>query len=159
MKTCKQCLTEKPLEDFPKHKGMADGHLSFCKECTKLKHYAYRKTEGGKLARMKEGRNAKENGKDYERQKRYDKSALGLANIAKYRKINNQTPHGRAKQAGANAVKYAVRVGNLKKLPCEVCGEEKSMAHHSSYAKDMRLIVTWLCDPHHNEIHNPPLSL
>ena len=35
IKKCFVCSTEKPLNDFYKHKKMADGHLGKCKECTK----------------------------------------------------------------------------------------------------------------------------
>ena len=37
MKECKKCQTELPIEEFYKHKAMADGHLSFCRSCVKAR--------------------------------------------------------------------------------------------------------------------------
>jgi hypothetical protein len=48
-------------------------------------------------------------------------------------------------------VQYAVEHGQLKRLPCKICGSRKSHAHHRDYATP--LDVTWLCAAHHAEHH------
>jgi hypothetical protein len=73
----------------------------------------------------------------------------------KYYQNRYKSIEGKARESAKNAVKYAIKPGKLFKEVCFICGEEKSVAHHSSYAKDMRLVVTWSCTQHHNEIHNP----
>lgn len=35
MKICFRCKKSKPLDCYYKHKGMSDGHLNKCKDCTK----------------------------------------------------------------------------------------------------------------------------
>lgn len=42
--------------------------------------------------------------------------------------------------------------GKIIKLPCNICGDIKSQAHHDDYSKP--LDVTWLCRTHHLELHN-----
>lgn len=59
---------------------------------------------------------------------------------------NTQKKH-RAHRAVADALKS----GALKKLPCEVCGNRHSLAHHDNY--DKPLLVKWLCDRHHRARH------
>ncbi len=51
------------------------------------------------------------------------------------------------------AVNLALKNGNITRKPCQICGNEKVEAHHSSYASDKRLDVTWLCMAHHNAWH------
>jgi hypothetical protein len=61
----------------------------------------------------------------------------------KYRKKNKLKVQARKK------VFVLVRNGTLKKLPCLVCGEIKSEAHHTDYTKPLNVI--WLCKKHHVE--------
>jgi hypothetical protein len=44
----------------------------------------------------------------------------------------------------------AVRSGKLKRLPCKVCGDPRSVAHHD-YSNPLE--VVWLCNRHHSELH------
>lgn len=46
---------------------------------------------------------------------------------------------------------YALRLGFIKKQPCEVCGEKKVDGHHNNYHKPLN--ITWLCRKHHLERH------
>jgi len=49
------------------------------------------------------------------------------------------------------AVRNALRHGTLTRLPCVVCGNPKSQAHHSDYTQP--LLITWLCHIHHRMEH------
>lgn len=50
-------------------------------------------------------------------------------------------------------VYHYIKVGRLKRLPCEVCGKPKSEAHHDDYSKPLE--VKWFCKFHHHLIgHN-----
>jgi len=43
MKICKTCLEEKPLSEFHKCAGMADGLTKDCKQCRHATRHDYRK--------------------------------------------------------------------------------------------------------------------
>ena len=152
MKTCSVCGKEKSITEFYKR-------YAKCKSC----HYEvcskYRKTEAGKKARQREAINARLSGRKQERQKKYETTEKAKIVAKRYNAKRYSGEKGKARQAAQNAVKYALKVGRIEKLPCFVCGEKMTEAHHPSYAKDMRLVVTWLCSRHHNEIHNPALEM
>lgn len=148
MKNCSVCKVFKNLTEY--YKGYAK-----CKSCCYEVRKAYRKTEAGKAARKKEAINARISGKKQERQNRYELTDKGKEVSKRYESKRYSTSKGKARLAAKNAVRYAVKVGKLFKLPCFICGDIVSEAHHSSYDKDMKLVVTWLCSTHHNEIHNP----
>lgn len=46
---------------------------------------------------------------------------------------------------------YHKRMGHIEQRPCEVCGEERSQAHHDDYSKPLE--VRWLCHLHHAQLH------
>jgi hypothetical protein len=57
-----------------------------------------------------------------------------------------------AKIRAGDAVRRALKLGRLARLPCLVCGaDERIHAHHPDYAKP--LDVMWLCEEHHRQWH------
>ena len=50
-----------------------------------------------------------------------------------------------------STLNHAIRDGKIKKIPCEVCGEINSQAHHGDYGKPLE--VKWLCVGCHWEEH------
>jgi hypothetical protein len=55
----------------------------------------------------------------------------------------------------ANARSYLnvyIRRGKISKLPCSICGDTQSEAHHNDYTKPLEVI--WFCRKHHLEHHN-----
>lgn len=66
-------------------------------------------------------------------------------------KSYNHDPATRHKHLARNALRNAIRLGNIKRLPCEECGG-RAEAHHHDYSKP--LDVKWLCVKHHRELHN-----
>lgn len=133
-KECFKCKTVKPLTDFYKHSGMADGHLNKCKECTKSDVGIHRL-------------------ENIERIRAYDKERAKLPERQKLKQEVTRAWRAEDKRrtAAHNAVARAIAKGLLIKQPCERCGNEKSLAHHEDY--DRKLDVMWLCQPCHKQRH------
>jgi hypothetical protein len=70
-----------------------------------------------------------------------------IKNQKKYRKKYPEKVKARV------AISNAVKLGKIKRLPCEVCGNIKADAHHEDY--DEPLEVVWLCRKHHFQAHYP----
>lgn len=49
------------------------------------------------------------------------------------------------------AISRAVSRKKIKRMPCEICGEINTQAHHDDYTKPLE--VRWLCRLHHMEFH------
>ena len=129
MKKCFKCNKEKPLSSFYKHKQMRDGHVNKCKDCNKSDVANHRLNNLDKIREY-----------DRSRGNRQDASYLNEWR-AKYPK----------KHKAHIMVNNHKKAGNLHQEPCEICGNEKSVAHHDDYNKPLN--VRWLCQSHHKQWH------
>lgn len=50
------------------------------------------------------------------------------------------------------AIQTAIRSGSLIRRQCEICGADKTEAHHDDYSKPLQ--VHWLCRFHHDKEHH-----
>lgn len=135
MKICFKCGESKPIDDFYKHKKMADGHLNKCKECTKVDMYESRHY------------------KHRDRVLTYDKSRSSRPERIVLRKIKQGKYRAKYPERGSANRKLfrAVKAGMVEKLHCFICGSEKTVAHHTDYSRP--LMVEWLCQAHHQQAH------
>ena len=138
-KECFKCKAVKPLEEFYKHPKMADGHVNKCKECNK-KDVTENRNKNIERIRAYD----RQRGKNPERMKAAAEISKAWLNADKRRMQCH------------NAVTRAVRAGTLVRMPCERCGNEKSLAHHEDY--DKPLDVMWLCQPCHKQRHKELLN-
>lgn len=53
------------------------------------------------------------------------------------------------KKRTRNLFTRAIRKGNIIRMPCTICGNEKSHGHHEDY--NLPYDVIWLCAQHHKE--------
>lgn len=133
MKKCFKCEKTKPFSEFYKHKEMADGHLGKCKECTKKDVRLYR-LENDSVREY-----------DRERSKTHERRAH-TAIVSKKWRIEN--PEG---YKAHTALGNAIRDKKIIRMPCEICGNKRSHAHHEDYSKPLE--VRWLCALHHHRFH------
>ena len=131
MKKCFKCNEKKELSEFYKHSGMSDGHLGKCKVCTKQDAYIHRHESPNreKILAYDRGRGARQ---DSSYQKEYRK---------KFPK----------KYKAHSLINYAIKSNKLFREPCEICGKEKTHAHHDDYDKPLN--IRWLCAEHHRQWH------
>jgi hypothetical protein len=138
MKICKRCKRELPYSEFYVHKQMADGYLSFCKECTKERVLKHRIKNIDRI-------------KEYDRN-RPNKSERSKKHVVK-QKLRRLTPDGRKSNLARSRLRQAVRSGKIVKPDkCECCNAGGPIeAHHPDYSKP--LDVRWLCVKCHGKCH------
>lgn len=132
-KVCFKCNIEWPIHFFYKHPKTADGHLNKCKKCTKLDVKTHRTKNIEYVKNYDKLR-------EYGEKRKKDKAKARN----RYRKKNPE------KYKARSAVSNAIRDKRLIKLPCCVCGDINSQAHHEDYSKPLEVI--WVCIKHHREI-------
>lgn len=137
MKQCFKCGAYKELDDFYKHRQMADGHLNKCKQCTK-NDASQNRAENHEYYLVYDRirydvQGFRGNKRSIEEQRHYKRD---------WSKKNKQ------KRNAHNKVKRAIEKGILTKQPCGICGSIDGVeAHHEDYNKP--LDVKWLCSYHH----------
>lgn len=126
---CTACKILKPFSEFNWDKRF-NIPFSRCKTCFNARCAAYRQSNKGK--------------------KTYRKWAM--SERGKEVRTNawitwcKKNPH---KNKAGYTVSNAIRDKRLKRLPCKICGNPKSEAHHFSYDEENWLKVIWLCKKHH----------
>lgn len=130
-KNCKKCTNFLPVAMFYKHNGMADGLLSFCKKCVKLRVGKHREKNIEKIREYDRARGSRQG---YEYQKKYREK-----NPTVYR--------------AHMMLNSAIRLGVIRKQSrCFFCNEEKKLVgHHVNYFQP--LLVQWLCQSCHKSWH------
>lgn len=154
LKTCTKCKVEKSFDQFYRRPGRPCGFMSRCKTCMQ---------DAGK-ARMKKPEARDKDNKTrrayYARKGRFAQAAYLQTEPARamhrkhaeaYKNMNPEKKLAHAK------VRWAIKSGNLERLPCEVCGNPRSQGHHDDYSKPIE--VVWLCQRHHIERHKQLVSM
>lgn len=138
-KQCFKCSSVKPLTEFYKHAGMADGYLNKCKECTK-------------------NDSSKHRSKNLEKIRAYDRERGKIPERIKASTEVNRAWRAEDKRRAIahRKVSDAIKSGVLARSKCERCGNEKSVAHHEDYDKPLE--VMWLCQPCHKQRHKELLN-
>ena len=147
-KICRRCGEDKPISEYSKtYKGRS--YRPDCKPCrTEIeKERVARNREHNLAVRAKYREANREKINDQNRQWYADNRDHRLAQISDYR----ESPDVKGKRLTHAAVQMAIRNGKLKRMPCMICGNEKTDAHHDNYSRP--LDVVWLCRLHHAERH------
>lgn len=76
------------------------------------------------------------------------KDGRGITNYACQVSYRTRNKH---KRNARDRVRYAIKTGKIKRLPCERCGNVRSEAHHEDYEKPLE--VKWLCKKCHSKEH------
>lgn len=141
-KLCLRCEVERGQEFFGIDRSQDDNLTRWCKRCLA----AYRIERRLELGKGKPADWKKKTVDIAAYRKQWIESHPGYHTKKKNEWYKKNPERAKVKQA----LRYALKMGKIARLPCMVCGE-KSEAHHPDYSKP--LDVVWLCKEHHREVH------
>ena len=174
-KPCTGCAEVKPPTEFSINRARPDGRATRCRSCRSVEMRAYYARRVGRkrievqpgekfcprcarvqpLEAFAQNAGRKDGKQVYCRECWHVYDAYrNLSPESKAKTVARQVEYHRRdpiKHRARLYVSLAVFFGDLKKLPCEVCGATKVQAHHENYAKEP-LKVRWLCVKHHNGV-------
>lgn len=134
-KRCSKCKETKDISFFGVNRTYSDGLQYICKKCASEAVKRCIKNDPVKRLKMNEAATL---------WRKSNKERFN-AIYKKYRLKNAD------KLACRHKTVYAIKVGKLVKLPCDVCNDKLAEAHHDDYTKPLN--VVWLCKKHHEEKH------
>ena len=142
----KRILTEEQKEEKTKYrKEYNKSHKEHVKQYRKeyrLKHLSKEHLE--RIAHrkyLKDNPDIADKIKKEKLKAKLDYKRLYIISKGKYKKERN----------AASKLRYAIKIGLIDRLPCAICGNEKSEGHHPDYR--LPLTVIFLCKKHHSELH------
>ncbi len=135
-----------------KSKTCRNGHL-FSKENTYFNITGYRTCRKCQLANQINWQKRHPKVKIIKIKKTKDKN---YRKTSEYKEIMRQATANWAKRNIKKAkahkqLRNEIKQGRIIRKPCEICGKEKTDAHHADYNKPLQ--VMWLCRLHHKEWH------
>lgn len=133
-KRCNKCEIVKPITEFYKCRGMADGYLNQCKACKKVYADKYQSENIETLRK-----------KARERMRHPDRIKVASELTKAWKAADERI------RKCHNKVQTEIRAGRLTRKPCTKCGNEKSVAHHEDYDKPLEIV--WLCSVCHKKRH------
>lgn len=130
---CYACKEVKCLSKFVPDRNRKLGRTYRCMQCARARY----KTPEFRASNAARVRELRESDPDFRSREREVQARYAQANLIK-RKV-------------CSAVYRAIKDGRLQRGACEVCGTEKTEAHHDDYSQP--LVVRWLCNVHHQAWH------
>lgn len=133
------CKEEKSIEDFTKDYRKLYGRGYRCTVCNRKRYKLWRDKNLQDL-------------RDRERVRYWDRNRVNkLKRKRPYNKERRKQLLNPKKEKSRSLFRYAVKIGQIVRKPCEVCGKPRAEGHHSDYNKPLE--VMWLCRIHHAEWH------